>query len=139
MNKKFKCIFILVILVCPLFFVSFVANRTSYTFYYDDREITIESSHISEEDARSIADCIAYGTMSPTLTTHGVTLRTPLLCTLFGHSLKTTTAVETVHNAYSTSPKCLLNRYEVVTCTRESCDYIQTTLVSSTRISYCHG
>ena len=60
-----------------------------------------------------------------------------ILCTLFGHNYTVTTSVSVTHNVYTTSPKCVRNTYETKTCTR--CGHVETELVSSTRISSCHG
>lgn len=58
-------------------------------------------------------------------------------CDLFGHSNTTSTATKIFHNVYPTSPKCVKNIYNVYTCTR--CGNVEEELVSSTRISSCHG
>ena len=139
MNKTIKAILISLLLVSLLSVVSFASNDSSYTFYYPDREITIESSRINEEEAQIIADYIVYGIVPVGYIELGDTIQTPLLCILFGHSIETYNAFETIHNVYTTSPKCVLNEYRVEICTRESCDYIQKTLTDSTRISICHG
>lgn len=139
MNKIFKFTFVAVLLISLLSVLSFADFESSYTFFYENREITIESTHISEEEAHIIADYIAYGVTPIELTMPGETLNTPLLCILFGHSIETYYARETIHNVYTTSPKCVVNRYNVEHCTRSSCDYIQKTLIDSTRTSECHG
>ena len=60
-----------------------------------------------------------------------------VLCTLFGHNYTVTTSTTVTHNVYTTSPKCVMNTYETKTCTR--CGHTEKTLLSSTRISTCHG
>ena len=139
MNKVIKLLSIPLAFLFLLSIMAFASNTSSYTFYYEDREITIETAYLDEESAKTIADYIAYGLTPAELITPGHTLNTPILCILFGHSIETSYAIETIHNVYTTSPKCVRNKYQVEICTRESCDYIQTTLVNSTRISVCHG
>lgn len=141
MSKLLRFIFISILLISFLSVLVYANHSNSYTFtfYYSNREITIESAHADEEEAQIIADYIAYGiTPAGYIESQGAK-SSPLVCILFGHSIETYTAKETIHNVYTTSPKCVLNFYEVEICTRESCDYIQKTLINSTRISYCHG
>ena len=138
--KKTICIAIIsVLLIILIPAISFASNVSSYTFYYSDREITIETAYLNETEAHSIADFIAYGIVPTGYIEPENTMNTPLLCILFGHSIETSYAFETIHNVYTTSPKCDLNQYCVEICTRTSCDYIQKTLIDSSRISYCHG
>lgn len=139
MNNIYKAVFTSFLIVSLLSIVVFASGEASYTFYYEDREITIESSYLSEDEAQMVADYLAYGItpIDDFLPVHST--NTPLLCILFGHSIETSTALETIHNAYETSPKCVRNKYRVEICTRDSCDYIQTTLIDSTRTSICHG
>lgn len=139
MNKVFKCIVASIIIACILSMVSFASQQATYTFYYPDREITIESTHLNEEEAQMIANNIAYGIVTSNHIGTEYEINTPLMCILFGHSIETSIARETIHNAYPTTPKCVKNTYQIDVCTRESCDYIQTTLIDSTRTSQCHG
>ena len=60
-------------------------------------------------------------------------------CALFGHKRCEEYATEIVHNAYVDSPHCEKNKYLVISCGRDGCDYIEKDLVSSTRIASCHG
>lgn len=102
--------------------------------YGNSKEITIEDASISQEKMQFIADYLAdeinntYDEVSPC----------GIAC-LFGHSIKTTTAKEINHNAYSSSPKCSVKEYTVKYCTRSSCDYINKELVQSYRTASCHG
>ena len=139
MNKTIKYIIVSIIIISILSMVSFTSQPATYTFYYADREITIESAQLNEEEAQLIADHIAYGTVTTGHIGTGYEINTSILCILFGHSIETSIARETIHNVYPTSPKCVQNTYQVEICTRESCDYIQTTLIDSTRTSICHG
>ena len=129
------CFVIAVCLMLSLLVISgYAVNETESVFYYSDREIQVLSSdNLSYSDMKFIADSIAYGDDdAPTTSVQGIAC-------IFGHKLTNTTVVETVHNAYSTSPKCVRNTYSVEYCTRSSCDYINRTLICSTRIAGCHG
>ncbi len=114
---------------------STAANINENIFLYgDSREIVVNGENISQEKMRSIADNIAANEDEDAASAVSYSL----LC-IFGHSLAYTTVTETTHNAYSTSPKCLVNVYDVEYCTRSSCDYISKEAVSSYRTSDCHG
>lgn len=141
MSKALRFIFISILLITFLSVFVYATQNSSYafTFYYGDREITIESAHDNEEEAKIIADYIAYDITPTGYIETREEIRRSLVCILFGHSIETYTAQEITHNVYTTSPKCVLKFYDVEICTRESCDYIQKTLISSTRISNCHG
>lgn len=139
MNKGFKCVAVLIIIISVFSLFSFASGEVTYTFYYDDREVTIESTHLNEEKAQLVADYIVYGIAPSSLIEPENEINTNLICTLFGHSIETSIALETIHNAYTTSPKCVQNTYQIDMCTRSSCDYIQKTLIDSTRTSLCHG
>ena len=134
MKKALRVILVSALLVSILSVFSFASSNSYYTFYYQDREITITA-----EDAQIIADYIAYGIIPAGYLVPGNELNTPLMCILFGHSTETVIAYETIHNVYTTSPKCVENKYSLEHCTRSNCDYIQSTLIYSHRIAYCHG
>ena len=139
MKKCLKLFFVSAFLVSILSILTYASSPTSYTFYYNDREVTIESFYLDEEEAQSIADYIVFGITPVGYIEIGNQINTSFLCTLFGHSIETYTAQETIHFAYSTSPKCVINIYRVECCTRSSCDYIEKTLIDSTRTAMCHG
>lgn len=139
MNKVFRLIIVSLLLISISSVIVFASDDTSYIFYYDDRDITIESATLNEEEAQMIADYIAYGITPSGPIEIENTINTPLLCIILGHSIETSTAIETIHNVYTTSPKCVRNKYSIEICTRDSCDYIQKTLIYSTGISFCHG
>ncbi len=135
-----KRIILLVLVACMLFSVNTLADSVNdekaMTFYYEDREVIVESNGLTQEEMKRIADFIA--TDDNGYSNHSGVETYGLAC-LFGHSLTTTYATEITHNAYTTSPKCLSNYYKVETCTRSSCDYVKKSLVSSTRTAKCHG
>lgn len=59
-----------------------------------------------------------------------------ILCT-FGHSLIEDRCFAITHYHYSTSPKCKQDYYKVLLCSRSSCNYINFTLINTSRISCC--
>jgi hypothetical protein len=61
------------------------------------------------------------------------------LCRTSGHELTAEYVTEIVHNTYEDSPRCVRNKYLVISCGRGGCDYIEKILVSSVRVSTCHG
>lgn len=139
MKRVLKLVAITFLFFNILTVFSFASGMSTYTFYYNDREITVESTYLTEDDAQKIADYIVYGIMPASPIEPGNILNTPLLCILFGHSIETSIAIETIHNVYTTSPKCVENKYSVEVCTRSSCDYFESTLIYSHRIALCHG
>lgn len=104
------------------------------SFYYGNKEITIDAVDISQEKMQFIADFI----VDEPNNTYDEVAPCGIAC-LFGHKLTKTSATETSHNAYSSSPKCLVKIYNIEYCTRSSCDYIKKDLISSYRTSTCHG
>ncbi len=104
------------------------------SFYYGNKEVTIDAVDISQEKMQFIADFI----VDEPNNTYDEVAPCGIAC-LFGHKLTKTSATETSHNAYSSSPKCLVKIYNVEYCTRSSCDYIKKDLISSYRTSTCHG
>lgn len=142
--KKTICVIIAAvsIVALSLSYQIFAESGTEITetFYYEGKEITVTTSDdFSYEELQTIADRIANGDLMPSSKIEGRSVKSNILCTLFGHSIKTATAVEVTHNAYTTSPKCLQKTYRVETCERTNCDYFVKTLISSKRISTCHG
>ena len=114
------------------------AKEKSDVFIYKNGnvEIKIEDNNLSLEEKQAVANYIAYGKMN---SKDGASSQRNLVCSILDHDLKTTSATETTHHAFSTSPKCLVRTYKVVYCTRSSCDYIKKDLISSHRTSACHG
>ena len=106
------------------------------TFNYGNKEICISDENISHEKMQFIADYIAEGSFADM---HENNVSPCGLACLFGHKIETTAATETEHNAYSSSPKCLVKKYKIEYCTRSSCDYIKKELISSYRTAVCHG
>ena len=136
MIKGISLILSLCLIICGASIGSSAAEIETNVFYYDNnREIVVECSDFSYEDLQYIADFVA----NVDSVSGDETATYALMCTLFGHSLTSSSATETQHNAYSTSPKCLKKTYEVEYCTRSSCDYITKELISSVRTSACHG
>ena len=56
-------------------------------------------------------------------------------CNIFGHDLVASTATQITHKVQSTAPRCLKDVYKVEAC--EDCDYVKSTLISSTYIYCC--
>ena len=117
-----------------------LTNLNTMVFYYPDKEITVENPDgLDYETMKYIADSIAYGEQVQLENPSHIAMPANILCTLFGHNLTTSYVSEVTHNVYTTSPKCVKKTYEVIPCTRSSCDYFEKNLISSARISSCHG
>ena len=138
--KTIRKILFLILVGSLLSIICFASSKDSQTFYYENgKEITVCNSALSYEEKQQIADYFAYNDFSNRSYPIEENIKSSILCTLFGHSLSTTYVYEVEHNVYTTSPKCVRNNYKSEYCTRSSCDYIETTLISSVRISTCHG
>lgn len=105
-----------------------VETDSVYTFVYEDRTIEIDSTDLTYEQAKMIADRIVYGDSE--VSTYGI------LC-LFGHDIATTHAQEITHKEYAAAPRCVRRLYKVDYCTRSSCSHSEATLLSTIRIPCC--
>jgi polysaccharide pyruvyl transferase WcaK-like protein len=56
---------------------------------------------------------------------------------LLGHSIAQTTARETTHRYWATSPRCRQITYRVNYCTRSSCNYVTYTVIEDARVPCC--
>ena len=137
MIKKLIAIFATIVILTVVCAADGIETNT---FYYENgKEITVFNENLSYHEKKEIADYIAYNSNSFHLLEPCYSVESSILCTLFGHNLETTYVSETNHNVYTESPRCVRNTYACEYCTRSSCDYIETTLISSFRISSCHG
>ena len=132
MKRIISLMSIICLLMCAFAMSSSAADNGSYTFIYDDREITVENPELSYEEMKAVADAVAGVETENEVSPCGI------LC-IFGHKISTSSVTETIHNAYTTTPKCVENIYDVESCTRTNCDYIVKTLIDSSRIATCHG
>lgn len=132
MKRTISLLSIICLLFCIFTLSSSAADNKTNTFIYGEKEITVENSELSYEEMKAIADVVAGVKSESQTNARGI------LC-VFGHKISTSTVTETIHNAYTTTPKCIENIYDVESCTRSSCDYIVKTLIDSTRIATCHG
>lgn len=132
MKKFISVMTVVALLVCGTVLNTSASDTSATTFIYEEKEIIVENSDLSYDEKKVVADYVAEVAPESDVSTCGI------LC-IFGHKLTTSTVTEITHNAYSTTPKCLQSIYQVESCTRDSCDYIEKTLISSRRISTCHG
>lgn len=132
MKKYISFVMAMCLLICGVSLESSAASLESNLFTYGDTEITVEGADLSYEQMQKIADHIAGAENGSEVSTYGI------LC-IFGHKLTTSTVIKITHNAYTTTPKCIKYLYDVQSCTRSSCDYVDETLISSHRTATCHG
>ncbi len=97
------------------------ANGIEYTVEFEDPALT-------EEKKVSIANDLIGTNESEIMTAN-------LLCSLFGHDYKYTTASVTQHKASSIAPRCKYQSYDVTYCSR--CDYTEQKLVAVNYIDCC--
>ncbi len=128
--KKIKYLLSLV-LVCIMMLVSVVGSDAStIKIEYPDDDVTVvfECAVYSDmEQYERIADRLVYGDeyLASRIS----------LCWLFGHDIKSSTVNVITHNAKSVSPRCLMETYNVETCSK--CDYYSEKLIASVYI-VCH-
>ena len=106
-------------------------------YQYTDPEVTVEFSEQlnSPEHQQVIADEIA-GVHTNSIVNPENASPDNIICTLFGHKLTGPVVVTaTHHKVNSFQPRCLMEVYDVVYCTR--CDYTETELVNSSYIFCC--
>ncbi|MBQ4604997.1 MAG: hypothetical protein IJB16_10375 [Clostridia bacterium] len=58
-----------------------------------------------------------------------------VICDLLGHKCETETVISIIHNARTSSPRCLKRTYIDEVCTR--CDYVNRTLIGNEYIECC--
>ncbi len=97
------------------------ANGIEYTVEFEDPALT-------EEKKASIANALIGTNESEIMTAN-------LLCSLFGHDYKYTTATATQHKVKTYAPRCKLMTYDVKYCSR--CDFTEQTLLGTTYIDCC--
>lgn len=122
-------IFALFMVIIFTFSSTVYAGNSTYIYTYDNIEVSITHSGLSEEKASYIADMLISGQTIDATQTYGLT------CTLFGHKLKTASSEIVTHMVYETYPHCKCEYYNVTTC--ERCDYMKTELISTEPIGCC--
>ena len=135
--KKIK--YLLIIMLVPILMLSVHADGLNPLVYqYTNPEVTVEFSeplNMSAERQQSIADEIA-GVESNSLAEPGVASPDNLICTIFGHNLSDPVTVTARHHKVNSfEPRCKMEVYDVVYCTR--CDYTNTELFDSFYIFCC--
>lgn len=112
--------------VILLIFITSISIFASNNIGYNDHDIEIifaEDTTFTESQKISIENHLTG--QKNIITTRGI------LC-LFGHNLTVERVVTKQHRYYSTSPRCLLQTYDISSCSR--CDYVSSNLINSVRI-----
>lgn len=128
-----KKIIALIMVVVSLFSVISIsayaedANENTVTVTVNEVEFVFDAD--TSEGFRNKAIAHYFGHDDDGAETYGLT------CTLFGHKLESSLVTSIKHNAKSTAPRCLQEKYNVEVCSR--CDYTNRTLISSSYISCC--
>lgn len=134
--KKMISILTVIAAIFSVCVITSSAETSSNAFFYDNAEIVVESNDLSYEKMKFIADNVVG--MTADATTEPDVAPYNLLC-IFGHKKVVSSVLETRHNVYDTTPKCVQNTYKVTTCERENCDLFESEVVYSTRTAACHG
>ena len=125
---------LLAVICCIAFSLSFSANEiVESEIYYPEEDITVvfnENSALSSEQKQFISDKIVSG---ESIIDDGVS--TYALCWLTGHDIVSESVSVVEHKVSDTDPRCRRDTYIVETCT--NCDYLEYSLVSSSRILCC--
>jgi len=113
--------------------VSMLVQLGGMTYAVGDEEYTeiIVDCGVDCEKAQLIINAINGET-----STYQAIAPASIFC-IFGHNMAQTTAVEINHRVWSTSPRCRETRYRVNYCTRSSCNYVVTTLLTQGAIHCC--
>lgn len=131
MKKILGLVLVLSLTLCGLPFSSNSAVVEAFEFNNKTVEVIYAGDGLSHEKIEAIANFLADDS-AENISTYGI------LCA-FGHKLEYSDAVVIDHEYYAVSPLCRQTIYEVEVCTRESCSYINKTILDRTRISDCHG
>ncbi len=129
--KKITSLLICALIIMTSMCVAASATSTETKEYnYNGIEYTVEfeDSDISEEKKENIAYSLIGNDESDIMPAN-------ILCTIFGHDYKYTTASVIQHKASATSPRCKKQTYDVTYC--EDCDYTEQTLLGTTYINCC--
>ena len=105
---------------------------SEYMFQYDNIEVVVKGE-LDYSEASFIAESLIHDAEDSELV-----VNRSIICTLFGHDLKTSMALVREHNVSPTQPKCVEYQYRITNCSRSSCDYIEQELVCTTPLSSCH-
>ncbi len=121
------CTFIIMTSMCVI--AGATGNNTiEYELNGIEYTVEFEDSTLTEEKKTAIADALIGTNESEIMTAN-------LLCSLFGHDLKNTTATATQHKVKANLPRCLMKTYDVTYCSR--CDYTEQTLLGNSYINCC--
>ncbi len=137
-----KIVSILLIAVFLSFGVCASAKQEkNYVFKFRNGvEVVAENnSELSYEQLAKIAESLASDRSNQSKQSKKPVLRLNPSCAAGNHAITKTRFRVTEHYVYSSSPKCVKKTYEVESCTRIGCYYHMERLVSSYRVSTCHG
>ncbi len=124
------------VMICTLLSISVfsteIATSDVYTHREDNLEITVQRGNLTDEQLHALAISLAEyvkGEESVQIQPRNV------LCSMFGHKYETMEGEVVTHLLYSTSPKCLLQTYDISVCTR--CDDTVYDVTHNQRIGCC--
>lgn len=130
MKKSISILICISIIMSVLCIYASATENSIYKYEIDGYEYTVEidDSNIPAEKKQAIADNLVgadeYGVAPANI-----------LCDIFGHDYLYTTSVVYKHKVYTSSPRCQKLTYDVKYC--EDCDFMQQTLVNTTRVYCC--
>ena len=127
--KKITRIIALLMVAIFSFAPTIHANDNTYVYHFENIEIIITHSGLSEDKLLYIAHLLESGETTTDVQTYGLT------CTLFGHKLVTTKNQVITHMVYDTYPHCERECYSTTIC--ERCDYAEVELISTERVGCC--
>ena len=137
MKKAISLIIVICSIISSVIFSSSAEEPETITFYYmHGVEVNVElNENLTYEQLQRIADHIA----GEELEQEGDQIQLHPQCAAGNHDLEYTVAIRVTHNVYTTSPKCVREKYNVGTCCRIGCYFMTEELISSSRTSSCHG
>ena len=109
------------------------ADVLEYVRVKGDTEIKVEHTDLTDEEIERVIG-IAEQAKSGESDEYGISTCN-VLCSVFGHKIKTSSVSITEHRVYDTYPRCLQEIYEVEIC--ERCNYQDARLVRSVRVGCC--
>lgn len=130
--KRYMPILGLLVLVLSLSISASAGYISEYVFQYENIEILVKGE-MDYSEASYVAESLIHNANDEKSGNNR-----SIICTIFGHDLKTSMAIVREHNVSPTQPKCVEYQYRIINCTRSSCDYIEQELIRTTPLSSCH-
>ena len=132
MKKAISILMSILILMSTMCIWATATNASNDTYTYETEEavytVEFNDNNLTAEEQKLVAAKLAnveYNAAAPA----------NILCDIFGHDYKDTSATVITHKARTYAPRCKQQTYHVTYC--EDCDYTEQTLLGTAYIYCC--